>query len=61
MNENGTLIFCNNIKCLEIIEYFEPYALPDYCSWTCRAIQREREEKEFKEESKFKSFRMGSK
>lgn len=43
VNENGVLIHCNNIECTQIIEYFISYALPDYCSWTCKTIQKDRE------------------
>lgn len=42
MNENGTPIFCNNVECSQIIEYNESYALAEYCSWTCKAIQIDR-------------------
>ena len=43
VNENGVMIHCNNVECSEIIDYQEHYYLPDYCSWSCKAIEKERE------------------
>ena len=42
INESGVLIHCNNINCSKIIEYISWYALSDYCSWTCKAIEKVR-------------------
>lgn len=42
-NENGTLIFCNNVDCPQIIIYEPKYLLIGFCSWTCKRIQEHRE------------------